>query len=285
MPLYDFPKMLDDYSIPYKEGSRGFIEISCPFCLDGDPKLHGGLNEEGYYTCWRCGHHRLDRIILILTNQEWDSIKQKYETGILKLEKKETPKVTRLELPIGVTGLAIYQKRYLEKRGFDPNYLEHEYDLHAMPWGEWHYHIIIPIYYNNRLVSYIGRDYTDQSWLRYKALHLGEEVIHHKHILYNLDRCPGDHAVVVEGVTDVWRLGAGSIATFGTGYTQEQVNLLSKFKKITVLYDSDAHIKAERLATELSGMGVTVTIASLSEGDPGALSQEEADELMEELTQ
>jgi len=48
--------------------------------------------------------------------------------------------------------------------------------------------------------------------------------------------------IIVEGITDVWRLGDGAVATFTKNFTREQILLLKKknIKEAFVFYDSDA---------------------------------------------
>jgi DNA primase len=93
--------------------------------------------------------------------------------------------------------------------------------------------------------------------------------------------------VVVEGVTDVCRLGPGAVCTFGIKYKKEQVNLLSTFKNVFVMFDSneqEAQNKAEDLAHDLNSCVDHVELITLEEAaDPGDLDQKTADKIMKEL--
>jgi DNA primase len=176
-------------------------------------------------------------------------------------------------------------REYLRRRRFDPDYLEKEYDLKGTGHlGRYAFRLIIPIYYEGKLISYEGRDITDQQDLRYKACPLDQEVIPRKHILYTIDKVPGKTVVVTEGVTDVWRLGPGAVATFGTGFTQEQLILVTKrFDRIILLFDPDdkAQEHAEYLAWQINSLGKEAIIYEL-EGveDPGSMPQDDADAMM-----
>ena len=55
-----------------------------------------------------------------------------------------------------------------------------------------------------------------------------KSVVNYKDILYNMDRVQGEKVVVVEGITDVWRMGDGFVASFGTTLTSAQINLSDK---------------------------------------------------------
>ena len=113
-----------------------------------------------------------------------------------------------------------------------------------------------------------------------------EEVIPHKTIVYNADNITGNKAVLVEGVTDCWRLGDGSICCFGIKYTQAQANYLATLEKLFIMFDDEynAQCQAESLGNILSGLGTEVEIIKLGTGDdPGNLSQKDADDLMKQL--
>jgi DNA primase len=177
-------------------------------------------------------------------------------------------------------------KDYLKSRGFVPEAIIQEYGLVITgPTGDYKFRIIIPIYQHGKLVSYQGRDYTGLSPIRYKACARENEIVHHKHLLYDADRVRGDHVIVVEGIFDAWRLKKNTVCTFGTGFTQQQVNLLSKWGKISILYDGEpeAQKHAEKLGEQLSGLGSEVELILLKEGDPADLSQNEADSLSKEI--
>ena len=92
--------------------------------------------------------------------------------------------------------------RYLEGRGFDAQYLINKYDLRGTLYtGDiYAYRVITPIYYNNRIVSYQGRDFTGKQNIRYATCKPENEIIHHKKILFNLDNSKQESVIVMEGV-------------------------------------------------------------------------------------
>ena len=137
------------------------------------------------------------------------------------------------------------------------------------------------------MVSYQGKDWTGKQELPYKACATENEIIHHKHLLYNADNCPGPVVVVVEGLFDCWRLGDHCGCTFGIGFTMAQVMFLAeRFSRVFVLYDPEpkAQRKARQLVRALGGLGVDAKRISLEGyGDPGEMSNQDAERLMEEL--
>lgn len=93
--------------------------------------------------------------------------------------------------------------------------------------------------------------------------------------------------VVVEDATEVWRLGAGAVASLGTGATQFQQSLLCDWfrrRPLVVLLDRCAGDRATKLFRALrarrAGLGVPtlVVVASLPEGrdDVGDCTRAEA---------
>lgn len=199
-------------------------------------------------------------------------------------ETEERP--SSVKLPPGTASLTSVHKKYLEDRGFDPDELEKRWHLKGTRnIGPYSFRIIIPIYQNNKLVSFQGRDITGRSPLRYKACPLNREVVPHKECLYGEDYVDSDNVVVVEGVTDVWKLGKGSVATFGIAYKRAQVLRLLQYKNVHIVYDPEpiAQSQAERMAYELSSLGVNVHVVSGLKCDPGDLSADEARDLMRML--
>lgn len=115
--------------------------------------------------------------------------------------------------------------------------------------------------------------------MRYRNLPIEESVINPKHLLYNLDNCPGSHAFLMEGVTDVWRFGDGFVATMGTSLDSAQIGLIAKrYNSITFLFDPEheAQSKAKKHARTLSSLGLRVEVIDLElDHDPGDCSPAE----------
>ena len=286
---YDFAQLFRDNAVPHwTEGnnvSDGWVNTNCVFC--DDPSNHLGFSEEtGACACWRCGNHSTSEAIHILTGLDWQNIQTSYLTGgaapYHKNDQSAAPPLF-LSLPPGTHAMNQAHRKYLEDRLFDPDKLEREYDLQGTGMlGPYKFRIIIPIKLNGKLVSYQGRDYTGKAKLRYKTCKAEDEVVCHKHTLYDIDRA-GNDIVVVEGVTDVWRLGKGAVATFGTGFTQEQILKLASFRRVFIMLDPDAAERADKLAKAVSGLGPDVEVVGIG-CDPGDLPQDEADYLMKDLS-
>jgi hypothetical protein len=197
-----------------------------------------------------------------------------------------------LDIPVQVPGgkLGLIHQNYLRSRNFDPDYLEKEWNLKGTgPVGNYRFRVIAPIEFNHKIVSYQGRDVTNRQLEKYKACPKTDEAIHHKHILYGFDKArKKDSVVVVEGITDVWRLGPGAVCTFGIKYKTKQLSLLASYwNQVIVFFDNDelkdAKRQAEQLAFSLSSLDVCVKIAQGKRGsDPAKLTDTEAKEFMKE---
>jgi len=282
-----------DYNIPHWESgvnvSPGWLNISCPLC--GDKSSHGGINPNGgYYHCWRCGGHPLKQIIRTLLNITYFEVEKilKEYSGIpdIYFKKQTFDSVKKVELPKGTVKLNHVHKNYLISRRFNPDVLEEKYKIQGTSYsGNYAYRIIIPIYLDGKLVSYQGRSYSDKQ-IKYKACNQNNESIHHKNIVYNADNCKQDYVILVEGVTDVWRLGDDAAALFGMSFTDNQISFIkNRWKKVCVFFDPEIHAqkKAMKLACILSGLDIEVRTAYFPGDDPGSLSNEKAKNIKNQI--
>lgn len=296
---FDIVRFLTDYRIDHqtagcKGDGTGWVQIHCPFCF-GNPGWHLGINlESGGCNCWRCGTHKLFDVIKTFvspTPAVLSDIRSKYGSAInhripaiVPIKRRE-----KIKMPAGV--LKEIPKKasdYLISRGFDPVELIKTWGLlFTGPIGDYKFRIIAPIFYERNLVSYQGRDYTGKSELRYKACRKDDELRDHQSCLYGSWLAKGNSIVVVEGIADAWRMGPGAVATFGVAYTTAQLNLISQYKNIYLLFDGDEPGKqrANDLGIILKTInpGVNLEIIELDDGDPGEMDQRDANRLMCDL--
>jgi len=283
LTLYKFP-----FSESGKNWQKNWIQIQCPFCNDHSD--HGGFNlEKNYYNCWRCGWHKLEDVfkqILPISKPQINSILRTLQYDYNRRTKQVgSIRHGELKLPDGSGLLRKKHTEYLRNRNFDPVELVSVWGLQGTgSIGDYKFRIIAPITFRQRLVSYQGRDITDRQLLRYKACKSKDEITPHKHLLYGFDLAKkSDRVIICEGITDVWRIGPGAIATFGTSYTEEQLRLMMRFNHALILLDADADEKANKLAAELSGiLQGEVAIWKLERGDPAQLNQEQVKQIRKE---
>ena len=290
---FDIEKFIEDNEIQFWDTGpntqHGWINIQCPFC--DDDTNHGGFNlRTGHYNCWKCGWHNtveLIKEILGISFGQAVYIQKQYQNySAIKKKTQIDNDIKEIKLT-NKNKLRKCQRKYLEKRKFDADYITRKYDLRdGGIAGPQAYRIIFPIYFENKIVSYQGRDYTEKSWPKYKACELKKEALHHKDIVYNIDNANNECCVAVEGLFDVLRLGDGAVGTFGTSFTRKQVILLSKrFEIVYIAFDKEvqAQKKAHELGNMLAGVGVESYILDIHENDPADLSELSAKMLMKEL--
>ncbi len=296
---FDARQYLSDLSIQtwtsgknVRQNPPGWVNVACRLC--NDSSNHGQFAPPGWsgapYLCWKCGNHSLENVIQAIEGIGYlDACKRvrQYTTDVrlpIQVAKPREPGL--LQLPLGTHKLGNNHREYLRRRRFDSDELERKYNLLGTgPAGHLPHRIVIPVFHQGRMVSWQARDITDQAELRYISAGPDKEEIRHKDILYNLDNCRGRNIIVVEGITDVWRLGDGCCATFGTKVRLAQVRLLAEYSRVFFVYDGEAQAQAlaRRLCRALSGMGVQAENILLDDGDPGDMDAKEAQKLKQEL--
>lgn len=285
-------QIYSNYSISYRNEGIGWINTSCPYCSDSGQHL--GYNLQGnYFNCFRCGHKKLLPTLQRLTGLDKNSVLKLLQS----LRTARKPKVEevrvrrkRLKMPSNVKDLIDGRShRYLLERGFFPDGIR--WDWYVQSIGpismlddiNYKFRLFIPIYHENKMVSFQTRDITGRAKLKYLACPKDREIIHHKHLLYGLDKAKiKNYCIVVEGVFDVWKLGPPAVATFGIQYTNQQVDLLCQnFDTVFILFDSEkqAQKQAKKLQGELELMGVNAKRITLTSGDPAEMSNQEMEQL------
>jgi DNA primase len=292
--LLDILRLYQDYNIQYwtdgKNCAPGWIQVQCCFC--GDSSNHLGYNlAKGYFTCWKCGKKKIEQVLMNLLSLEFYEVKKVmleyagYSKLFRKNEEKQKKVIPELALPGGE--LVDMHINYLSKRNFDADYLVNKYGITGTGiTGDWKFRIMIPVIYNRKMVAFQGRDITGKAKYRYKSLSIENSIMPVKEVIYNIDNCNSDSVIVLEGITDVWRMGDNTCATFGTSVTSKQIKLLSRYKKIFFLFDPEieAQERARFAASKLSSLGCNVEIVDLGiDGDPATLNAEEVDNIKKEL--
>jgi len=296
----DFLQFCKDYNIDYQIIADGWVNVECPICRHhGDRGYKGGFNiYGGYFNCWACGGHNLNTVIMELLGIQYHEVENVLapylnQLSVRKQLNKKTSTVNKIELPIDT--LDDHCKRYLIKRNYDPELIEEKYKVTGTPLiGPWAGRLIIPIYYNKKLVSFQGRSLYSKAKckelniLRYKTLEPEASVVNPKTVLYNLDNCTKDYGALFEGAFDVWRFGNNCMATLGTSTTPEQHILLAeRFKKLFIIFDpeKEAQERAEKLARQVSALGgINVEVINTElKHDPGDMSNKEVNYIKKEL--
>ena len=273
-----------------KHHKLGWTHLDCPFCHDVGGHL-GFAEGSPVGHCFKCGKHALNRTLVQLLSCSWGEavgLVDKVCTAVPVQTEELKPNRQLPQIKIGTGGTTIPHSRhvcYLMDRDWDTEELidwgvcyTHHIEIELPPWS-----IVIPIHdENGRLVSWQARDITETVRSKYLTAP-GTDV---KQILYGLHHVPPSRRsiIVVEGVTDAWRLGRGNaVATFGQDYSREQVKKLRKcFDTVWIMYDAEnpAQAKANQLADELRALGTFAycfNCGVLNRADPGEMLKEEAE--------
>lgn len=282
MDLIEFLQENDiEYYTEGKNISPGWTGLQCPYC--DDQSNHCGISPDAKrFSCWKCGETgKLYRLITQLIDVSFEQAhKFAYSIGQDTLggteERSSVTADSTLDRPVqGILPKSCsskfpgVHKKYLRSRGFAVPYLKKEYKIKAVHTvGRYRFRVIIPYYLNGEVVNFVARDVTDKSRKKYLACNNNRATIPIKSTFYNIDRI-GKQAIIVEGVTDVWRIGKGAIASSGTIITNEQLLMLTEkeVEKAYIVFDEDAVSKADRYANKLSAV-MKVEVIELENGDP-----------------
>lgn len=291
-----------DYSIPvapegHKHNRPGWINVECPFC-SGNEGFHLGATLDGrIFKCFRCGIHWPNEVVsklLKITQFDADKLIKEYAGTSYTDKQVITRKIQSKahKLPSNTSPLTPSHYSYLRKRKFDPEQLEYDWNLIStgpismLDSLDYSHRIVAPIYWEGLQVSFQSRDVTNKHSLKYLSCPEDRELIHYKHLIYRHPKEKSEVGICVEGITDVWRFGRSSFATFGIGYTRQQVRLISKiFKRVGVCFDGD-EVQAKQAANQLIGdlrfRGVDAFRIDIV-GDPGAMDQSKADYIVKQI--
>ena len=296
---FDIEKYLGSRGIPFdnegKNVQSGWLAIQCPFC--DDPSNHMGINPQTMgINCWRCPAKgtvvKLVMKIEGISSHRAISELKKYTHRELSSQERSFPGEQMAEdsrqvcvMPETYKSPEYYHANYLAARRFDPDLLTKQYKLQFTgPLGDYRMRIIVPIYMRRQLVSFTTRDVTGKARIPWVHGRPDHTILSPKAVLYNIDSVQ-DTVLIVEGASDVWRIGNGTVATFGDKYTVEQVRLLQNVKRAFILFDTEnsAQENASRLAYDLSAFVSDTNIYELDQGDPGELSDDDVNSIRIEI--
>lgn len=295
--------------------AKGNIYIHCPFCGAADKSQHMGLSltvKTPYWGCWRDASHRgatPQRLLVGLLACSWEEatkIVDEHGAGVsaedhdallellpnvrfpgttlpVVLERKKKGLVLPSEFKrlTRASEYALSFKHYLSDRGFDdPERLAERFDLRYCLRGPFGGRLIIPVYHDERLVSWTARDVTGKAKIRYKTLGTdpesckmtgyGPALTNLADTVFNFDRAlrkagKAKTLAVCEGPFDAIKLdwlgrssGVSAVAVFGTPKRTQFLELVSLaeqgYGKVVVALDADALGNALRLVDMLKSL-------------------------------
>jgi hypothetical protein len=282
----------------HQGGTEEYV-VRCPFC--GDASGHGHLYINHRYGtadgpdggrnmhlahCFRCDcledpekrRELFDMIFSVHNGQPLPPPRACYGPAA----PRRPGRVSRPGYLMSLTALhpTFPARAYLEGRGYDVAELESAwgvaYCVEPCACPEMVGRLYVPVVQGGQLVGWQGRYPAELDW---KATGVSKYYnmpgLRKGQLLYNLDQARGQPlVVVVEGVTDAWRVGPAAVALFGKTASEAQVQLLAacwRGQPVVILLDADAPEEAEKLRRRLEAFKSSpVVVAELPDGlDPG----------------
>ncbi len=286
---------MEDYGIEYVTSghyhcTKAFeIQAHCPLHT-GKPDYDLGLNPNNWH-CWVHGReHTLEQLVQAFTGCSGHSVKElvrRYrgdnKSGVQRKPGRLVPKAQQLVKPM--TGkLNKKHVNYLNNRGFNVGALNNKYQLESvLPFGDYGDRIYIPVIMNGNTVSFTTRSMNSEP--KYKHAEDNHSVVPIKHTIYNIDNCYHSHVVIVEGVTDTWRLGDNAVALYGKSLSEKQlVFLVKRFKYIFVCMDPEAQDSCEKIVQRIKPYRACYKLL-IADKDPGDFSMREVQSLWNHVQQ
>lgn len=169
--------------------------------------------------------------------------------------------------------------QYVMGRGFDPKMLSDVYRVQycesaADPYRMASGRIIYPIAMHGDDIGWQARYVGDTDW-RGCPKYYNNHNLSKKLVLYGFDQASSfPLAIVVEGATDVWAIGAGAVALLGKQASTEQISLLARnWKYALLLLDPDASKESSRTQQTLSRHIPTESLVLPPDTDPATLDK------------
>jgi hypothetical protein len=294
---------IDPVTLRPRSRGRGGEEyiVACPFCADQRGHLYinhryglrdseTGSDNTGLAHCFRRDclsdpeHRRelADRVFSLVAHDFGSEVRLAPSSGNETFVRRSTAIGPPGEL-VALTDLPEDHRarQYLTGRGFDLAELGRlcgvAYCVEPCCYREMATRLYIPIRMGGRLVGWQGRYAGELDWgAAGKPKYYNAPGMRKGQLLYNYDQALRQPlVVVVEGVTDVWKVGPAGVALFGKSASPEQARLLAAGwhgKPVVVLLDADATEEAEKVRQQVTALHPEqVIVVTLPEGmDPGS---------------
>jgi len=298
--MLNFTRLCREFAVPFLESGHhhcheGWVQVHCPFCTDGTHGWHLGYAlEHGTMNCWRCGSHHVTKFLAIILRHRTKTVRQvmaEYSTDYLPTKKTKKPRRRKAKRPPRMEEIppnSVHDK-YLVKRGFKySREVIETWDLWATRGlsGDWSWRIVAPIFDRSvTVVAYTGRALHKHTRPKWKTSRNEEMSVNPNALIYGIHQVHDDRVLIVEGVSDVWRMGEGAVGLLGIDWKIEQAAILKGFSHRFIMFDPEtqAQRRAKELADWLAPFPGETEIISDLKSDPGDLSQDEADNIMKEL--
>lgn len=236
----------------------------------------------GKCNCWFCGRKdpavTLAKLCNITTGQAIALLKSLPGAARFTVERPRG----QLKLPKGIGPLQEPHRRYLKKRGFDPDAIARLWEVQAIGLAaKLQWRLFIPVFDSTgNVVSWTTRAIGNHR-LRYISASPDEEAVPLKSLLYGA-HLARHGIIVVEGPLDAWAIGPGAVATCGIGFSQAQLTAIASYPLRVVCLDSTlgAQKRADNLCVQLSAFpGITERVELESGEDAADADRSEIEEI------
>jgi hypothetical protein len=293
--MLDARKLFTANGIPYITSGNshcreGWLQVQCPFC--GTDGKHGGWYlgwnlEQGFFHCWRCGSLRRWDVLKALLRRDPGPELGKFGNARPAPARMQKARMRACKAPPGFGPLGAAHRAYLTGRRFDPDALANVWDVGGVgrDGGDWAWRVVYPVHNAaGRVIAYQGRA-VGKAEPRYRFTEDRLCVEDPKLVLYGFHMVPGNTVCIVEGVTGVWRIGPGAVATMGITWKREQLHQLRHVKNKFVMFDPEpaAQARALALARELAQFPGSTEVLTGFAVDSGAISPARAVALRKEI--
>jgi 5S rRNA maturation endonuclease (ribonuclease M5) len=306
-------QLLDEYDIDYitkgQNSSKDYVNVGCEgYECEGDQKYKRGIHRSMTYSyCWACGKGSSIFYFVKKLGIPWNvwceaMAEASEEWGTEYSEPEPITDIEDHEPEIFMPGAPLQDIhiRYLrDVRGFDPDWLQDQFGIQGTLYepyvpGELNlsYRVMIPVHYQGKIISYLGRSVKDDGAIRYICCPPEKELRFHKALFFNIDRAKSKKVILVEGAFDALKLIQASnnyniIASYGTAIKPQQLKLLrDKYDEVIIVFDNEdkAQGHAEDIKAYMEQFGKkAISVCLKEDADPGSLSLDVAKFLVEAL--
>lgn len=285
--------VLNELNIPFKDYTQsphvtpGWLGVVCPFpgCGQGG-KFGRGINIRKLTTsCWKCGPARLGDVLAAASNKPLRDV-MALVTALAPGFDASAPitRPGRYSPPVGVGPLQDAHRRYLARRGFDPDQLAETYKIGGLDGlASLKWRLFLPVFApDGKSASWttraIGRDVEP----RYVSASPDQEARPIKSLLA-FEHHARHAAVVTEGLFGAMRIGPGGVATMGVVVSPSQLARIARFPTRVICFDNDdaGRKRAQKLADDLAPYPGQTYVVTLSGPDPDTSPMDEIVELRE----
>lgn len=316
--------LLRELRIPFREAgesplvSSGWVGVACPYCDAGRNNPGLGINTRTLKcSCWKCGTHWTPRALSDASGVPLGIVAARLRADVDAEPIRDAPAGVYTP-PAGVGPLMAPHRRYLERRGLDPDEMAAVWGIggtgpaHEIPRSTKNvvtadkklcggdktdtatiapvpsapqrvlpWRIFIPFTRAGVPVSWTTRAIGDVPHAdRYRGAKREESAVDRGSLLFGEDYVL--HGVVIfEGPFDVMWFGPGGVCTGGVSYSPGQISRLARYPVRAVCFDNEpaAQRRARKLAAELELFPGATYVVRTSGPDPASSPAADRDEL------